>query len=37
MLRHMIDSSPYLNQTKKAISLQKLDDILSVIRKENFT
>ena len=36
MLRHMIDSSPYLNQTKKAIALQKLDDIQSTLHKENF-
>ena len=37
MLRHMTDTSQFLNETKKAIIRQKMDDILSVIRKENFT
>lgn len=37
MLRHMIEVSPYLNQTKKSIIRQKLDDIQSTIQKENFT
>ena len=35
MLRHMIEGSPYLNETKKSIIRQKLDDIQSTIQKEN--
>ena len=37
MLRHMIEGSPYLNETKKAVIRQKLDDIQSTLHKENFT
>ena len=37
MLRHMIDHSPHLNETKKIIIRQKLDDIQSILSKENYT
>lgn len=37
MLRHMVDTSPFLNETKKSIILHRLDDIQSTLHKENFT
>ena len=35
MLLHMVETSPYLNETKKSIIRQKLYDIQSTIQKEN--
>ena len=35
MLRHMVETSPFLNETKKAIIRQKLDDIQSTLQREN--
>ena len=36
MLRHMVETSQYLNETKKSIIRQKLDDIQSALHRENF-
>lgn len=36
MLLHMVETSPFLNETKKAIIRQKLYDIQSILHKENF-
>lgn len=35
MLLHMVETSPYLNQTKKTIIRQKLYDIQDTLKKEN--
>lgn len=35
MLLHMLETCPFLNETKKSIVRQKLYDIQSTIHKEN--
>lgn len=35
-LRHMIDTSQYLNETKKSILLHRLDEVQTILHKEDF-